>query len=144
MSENSSNNIPTSFYIVAGFFLVWNAIGLFMYYGQMTLSTEVIDAYGPEKAAWMYETPVWSNAAYAIAVTFGVLASIFLLMRKSWALPTYIISLLGILVQDLDAFVIRDGIGLWGNEALIIPPIVLLIAIVEIWYSKSVANRYYR
>jgi hypothetical protein len=110
----------------------------------MTMTPEMLASYGPVAAAFIEATPVWANAAYATAVTVGFIASILLLLRNRWALPAFIISFAGILLQDLESFVIRDVIGVFGSEAFIIPPLVFVIAIVEIWYSKSIANRYYR
>jgi hypothetical protein len=144
MSDDSNGKAPISFYIIGGLFLVWNVIGLLFYYQQMTLTPEAIASMGPEIAAFMEATPVWANAGYAIAVNAGVVASILLLMRKSWAFPAYVASLLGVLTQDFDAFVLRDVAGVFGSFAYYLPSFVILICVVELWYSRSVANRYYR
>jgi len=124
--------------------LVWNIIGLLFYYQQMTLTPEAIASMGPEIAAFMEATPVWANAGYAIAVNAGVVASILLLLRNSWALYLYVLSFLGVLIQDLDAFVLRDVAGVFGNFAYYLPSIVIIICLAEIWYTRSVANRYQR
>ncbi len=144
MSEDLNRNPSAAFYIIAGVFTTWNLIGLMLYYQHMSTPPEAFASLGPAKAAFIINTPVWANAAYATAVTFGVIASILLLLRKSWALPAYLISFASILVQDFESFVVRDVVAIFGNEAFIVPPLVLVIAIVEIWYARSVANRYYR
>jgi hypothetical protein len=144
MSDEPNGKPPVSFYVIGGVFLVWNLIGLMFYYQQMTLTPETLAGLGDEIAAFMEATPVWANAGYAIAVNAGVLASIFLLLRKSWAFPLYIASFLGVLTQDLDAFVLRDVAGVWGSSAYYLPSIVIIICIAELWYSRSVANRYQR
>ena len=144
MSDDLNGKAPTSFYVIGGIFFLWNFTGLALYYQQMTMPPEVLASFGPVKAAFIEATPVWANAAYATAVTIGFIASILLLLRKSWALPAFIVSFAGILVQDFESFVLRDVIAVFGSDAFFIPPVVLVIAIVEIWYSKSVANRYYR
>ncbi|MDH4054882.1 MAG: hypothetical protein OEW73_01120 [Gammaproteobacteria bacterium] len=144
MSDQLNGRPPASYYIIAGVFLVWNIIGLLFYYQQMTLTPEAIASMGPEIAAFMEATPVWANAGYAIAVNAGVVASILLLLRNSWALYLYVLSFLGVLIQDLDAFVLRDVAGVFGNFAYYLPSIVIIICIAEIWYTRSVANRYQR
>jgi len=144
MSDQLNGRPPASYYIIAGVFLVWNIIGLLFYYQQMTLTPEAIASMGPEIAAFMEATPVWANAGYAIAVNAGVVASILLLLRKSWAFHLYVLSFLGVLIQDLDAFVLRDVAGVFGNFAYYLPSIVIIICIAEIWYTRSVANRYQR
>jgi hypothetical protein len=133
-----------SYYVIGGVFLVWNLIGLMFYYQQMTLTSEALASMGGEVAAFMEATPVWANAGYAIAVNVGVIASIALLLKKSWAFPLYVLSFAGVLTQDLDAFVLRDVVAVWGSSSYYLPSIVIVICVVELWYSRSVANRYYR
>jgi len=144
MSDQLNGKPPASYYIIAGAFLVWNIIGLLFYYQQMTLTPEMIESMDPGVAAFMEATPVWANAGYAIAVNAGVVGSILLLLRKSWAFHLYVFSFLGVLVQDLDAFVLRDVAGVFGNFAYYLPSVVIIICIVELWYTRSVANRYQR
>jgi len=144
MSDELNGKPPTSYNIIAGVFLVWNLIGLMFYYQQMTLTPEMMASMGAEIAAFMDATPVWANAGYAIAVNAGVLASIALLLRKSWAFPLFALSFVGVLVQDFDAFVLRDVVAVWGSSAYYVPSAVIVIGLIELWYSRSVANRYYR
>ncbi len=144
MFDESNDTAPLSFYFIAGVFLIWNFAGLMLYYQQMTLTPEVLAALDPVKAAFMEATPKWATAAYATAVTAGVTACVFLALRKAWAVPAFMLSFAGVLIQDLDSFVIRDVVAVWGSDAYIVPPLVIVIALVEIWYSRSVADRYYR
>jgi len=144
MSDDLNANPPTSYYVIGGVFLVWNLIGLMFYYQQMTMTPEALASMGEEMVAFMEATPVWANAGYAIAVNVGVIASIALLMRKSWAFPLYGLSFAGVLTQDLDAFVLRDVVAVWGSSSYYLPSIVIIICVAELWYSRSVANRYYR
>jgi len=145
MSDELNGKPPTSFYIIGVVFLVWNIIG-FMFYLQHAMMTpetvpEGVDA---TMLAFMEATPVWATSAYAIAVNVGMLACVMLLMRRSIALPLYVVSLAGALVLDFDSFVLRDVVAIWGGGAYIVPSAVIIIGVVEIWYSRSVANRYYR
>ena len=143
MSDELNGKPPISYNIIAGVFLAWNLIGLMFYYQQMTLTPEMMASMGAEIAAFMEATPVWANAGYAIAVNAGVLASIALLLRKSWAFPLYVLSFVGVLAQDFDAFVLRDVAAVWGSSAYYVPSAVIVICLLELWYSRSVANRYY-
>lgn len=146
MSEELNEQPSMSYYIIAGVFLAWNLIGLMFYYQQMTMTPEIMQAAEMTAAqmAWMDATPVWANAAYATAVTLGVLASILLLLRNSFAFPAYVVSFACIIIQDIESFVLRSPTEAWGGGAYVIPVLVFAIAVIEIWYSKSVANRYYR
>ena len=145
MSDELNGNPPTSFYIIGVVFLVWNIIG-FMFYLQHAMMTpetvpEGVDA---TMLAFMEATPVWATSAYAIAVNVGMLACIMLLLRRSIAFPLFVVSLVGALILDFDSFVLRDVVAIWGGGAYIVPSAVIIVGVVEIWYSRSVANRYYR
>ena len=145
MSELQQGKPPVSYYATAGFFLIWNLIGLLFYYMQVTMTPEVMAAnFTPEQVAFMIGEPVWATAAYATAVNAGVVAALLLLLRKSLAKIFFIISFAAVLLQDLNAFVLSNGLEVWGMSGLYLPIIVIVICLIEIWYSRSVANRYYR
>ncbi len=133
---------PTSYWIIAAVFLVWNLIGLMFYYMQVTASPEVLAAsLTPEQLDFVNSTPVWATSAYAIAVTTGVLGAALLLLRRTVAVLLFIVSFAAVLMQDLDAFVLRNVLELWGNGALVLPSIVIVVCILEIWYSRSAKAR---
>jgi len=138
MSDQINGKPPTSFWIIAGVALVWNLIGMVIYYMQVTSSPEdLAKYYNDVELAFITSTPTWATSAYAIAVTAGVLACVFLLLRKAWALPMFMISLAGVFVQDIYAFVMADGIGVWGMKGTILPFIVFVIGVGLIFYSRS-------
>ena len=145
MSEESVATPPTSFYVIGATFLVWNVIGFLFYLQHAMLSPETApEGIDPAMLEFMAATPVWATSAYAIAVNVGVIASLLLLLRKSLARPLFVVSLAGALVMDIDSFVLRDVVAIFGNGAYIIPTTVIVVGIIEIWYAYSVANRYYR
>ena len=86
---------------------------------------------------FMAQIPVWATAAYATAVTAGVIGAVLLLLRKALALPFFVLSFVGVLIQDFDAFVLSDAIGVWGTNALTLPVVVIVICVFEIWYTRS-------
>lgn len=138
MSDETNGNPPAAFWVIAAVFFLWNLLGMMFYYMQVTMTPEVMaENFNEAQQAWMNSEPVWATSAYAIAVTAGVIACALLLMRKALALPFFILSLVAILVQDFNAFILSDWKAVWGNSALYLPTVVLLIAIVEIWYSRS-------
>ncbi len=145
MSDELNGKPPTSFYIIGAVFLVWNIIG-FMFYLQHAMMTpeNVPEGVNATMLAFMDATPVWATSAYAIAVNVGMLACIMLLLRRSIAFPLFVVSLVGALILDFDSFVLRDVVAIWGDGAYIVPSAVVIIGVVEICYSRSVANRYYR
>ncbi len=145
MSDNSNGKPPVAFWVISGVFLTWNLIGLMFYYMQVTMTPEFMaENFSDVQVAFMMSTPAWATAGYATAVNAGVIAALLLLMRKRWAKAFFIASFAGVLVQDFDAFVLSGAIEVWGTSALYLPTVVIVICVAEIWYSHSVADRYYR
>jgi hypothetical protein len=143
MSEETTSKPTTAYWVIAGILLVWNIIGLMFYYQQSTLTPEIMLDAGltAQQIAHITNTPAWGHSGYAIAVNAGVLGAILLLLRKAWAFPLFILSLVGALVQDLDAFVMRDALDAWGSSAIYLPLIVILVCVFEIWYARAAKQK---
>ena len=137
MSDVINGKPSTNFWIIGGAALVWNLIGLVFYVGQVSTTPEALAALTEAQQEFFLGTPTWATAAFAIAVNAGVLGSLFLLLRKTWAVPMLAISLLAIVVQDVDAFVLRDAFGIVGISSLVIPSMVFVIAIALLFYARA-------
>ena len=142
MSDAATGKPPLSFWIVAGIALAWNLIGLFMYYSGVSATPEQLQAvYSPEQYAAIEATPVWVTSAFAIATTFGVIASVVLLLRKAAAFPLFVVSFVALLVQDLYLFLLSDSLAVFGSSLLVIQGSVFLGGVIWIWYSRLARNR---
>jgi hypothetical protein len=141
MSDLLNGRPTTSFWIIGGAALVWNLIGFVLYYMHVTMAPEALAGFTDAQQDFFNSTPAWATAAYAIAVNGGALGSLFLLLRKAWAVPLYYLSFAGIIVQDLDAFVLRGGLDVWGSDGIILPAIVIVVGAVLIWYSRAAKDK---
>ncbi len=91
----------------------------------------------PEAERALYtDIPVWATSAYAIAVFGGTLGSIFLLMRKAWAIPAFIVSLVAIVVQMGHAFFMTAMLEVQGASAAVLPLLIVAVAIFLVWYAR--------
>jgi hypothetical protein len=137
MSDEMHGRPPLSFWIVAAVALVWNLIGLFMYYSGVGATPEELQAvYTPEQYAAIEATPMWVTSAFAIATTFGVIASIVLLLRKAMAYLLFVVSFAALLVQDLYLFLLSDSLAVFGSSLLVIQGSVFLGGVIWVWYSS--------
>jgi len=141
MSDVLNGRPTTNFWIIGGAALVWNLIGIIFYVGQVTMTAEALAKMTEAQQNFFITTPTWATAAFAIAVNAGALGSLFLLLRKTWAVPMFVVSLLAIVVQDVDAFVMRDAFGVLGVNAVIIPSMVFAIGIALLLYSRATKAR---
>ena len=138
MSDTFESRPGMTYWIIAGVALVWNLIGIFMFYLQVTATPEALaEYYTDAEVAFIVNTPAWATGAYAIAVFAGALGCVLLLLRKALAIPAFIVSLVGILLQNFYSFALGDGIEIWGTSGMILPAIVILIAVGLIAFASS-------
>ena len=141
MSEESSANPPRSFYVIGIAALVWNLLGVMQYVMRVTMSESAIAELPADQQAFINEIPVWANSAFAIATNAGALGCLLLLLRKSWAYPVLVISLLGVLVQDFHGFFVADGLAAYGGFGVVMTALVLAISAFLVWYAMNAREK---
>lgn len=142
MSETAVK-LPVWYWIVAIVALLWNLLGVLGFAGTIMVmaSADVQATLPPEMQAIYADVPVWSTIAYALAVFGGVLGAVALLIRKGWATPLFVLSLLGIIVSDIYSFAIARVQEISGTGAFIMPAIVLIVAIFLVWFSMMAKKK---
>ncbi|MGI9203195.1 MAG: hypothetical protein ACR2Q3_04260 [Woeseiaceae bacterium] len=108
------NKPPRSFYWIAGVGLAWNVVGLLAYLSQMTMSPEALAQLAEPQRAFMETRPMWASSAFAIAVNAGVIGCLLLLLRQSAARLVLIISLAAVMVQNIHAYGMSNGMEVFG------------------------------
>ena len=141
MNEETHSSVPTMFKVIAGVAVLWNVMGLIAYVGEMMASPEIVAELTEAEAALRLNVPIWSTAAYAIAVHAGTLGSIGLLIRKAWAAPVLVLSLAAVVVQQSYIFFMSDAVEVLGMTKMILPAVVLIVAIFLVWYSRSAIEK---
>ena len=136
----SSNKPGIIFWIIAVIALIWNLMGVMAYLAQAFMTDEA-KALLPEAEQAMYsDIPAWATAAFAFAVFGGFLGSLALLLRKKWATSLFIISLLGILVQQTYYFFVSNIMEEAGAADMVMPLMIVAIGIFLVYYSKGAAK----
>jgi len=137
MSESSKIRVGAAFWIVGILLLLWNIYGCFLYIMEMTMSdAEYAKLYGDVMAELRPTTPKWVPAFFAIAVWSGLLASLLLLLRKRWAVPVFILSMIGIVISMSWGIVNADMRAAAGTMGIVMPIIVGGIGLFQIWWSR--------
>ena len=116
--ETVSNHAPIWFKILGWILLIWNLMGLAVFVTSLALvnndeafqNTEFSDA----QIELIKSTPTWVNIAFGVAVIFGVLGCIALLLRKSAATPLLVLSLFGVIAQSTYVFLLSNSVELMG------------------------------
>ena len=143
MSEELISKAPKWFMIVAAVLLVWNLLGVMAYVMQVMMSPETLAALPQEQRELYENTPDWATAAFAVAVNFGALGCVLLLLRRNLAGLFLQLSLAGVLVQMFHSFFMSKSFEVFGPGGLVMPVMVIIIAIyLVVLAAKARTNRW--
>lgn len=133
---------PAWFWVVAVLALLWNLIGLWMYYAQLNMTPEQLAALPEAQRELQQAFPKWIWGMNALATIAGTIGSLLLLLRKRLATPVLWISLLAVLV--LFGYCLFPGRMLevlGAAQALPMPVTVTVIAAFLVWFARKSADR---
>jgi hypothetical protein len=146
LGEVTMKKPSTAFWVLAVLFLLWNLFGCSIYLVErMASDAAYTDFFGPKMASVRDLPPIWSNAAYAIAVWGGLLAAIMMLLRRGFAVPLFILSFLAAIISFAWGFTSSEYIEAAGGigAMAIMPVIVVLLGACEIFYSRRARSKGY-
>lgn len=139
MGEQVKSVVHWSFWVIAGFCFVWNAMGVMAYLSE--LSADSMTALPDAKRILTEQRPAWATAAFAVAVWGGALGCLLLLARKTVAFYLFVASLVGVIVQMYYNLVIAESTEVYGPFETTMTVLIPLIAIFLVWYSKFAESR---
>ncbi len=126
------------FWILAVVFLLWNIMGCSMYLLEMTMSDEAYaQSFGAEVASVRGDFPIWGITGYAIAVWSGLLAAILFLLRRRLSVPVFLFSLVMAIIGFIPSFTNSTLREAYGPQFWVMPLIVVVLGIVEVFYSRK-------
>ena len=131
---------PKWFLPVAIVALLWNLAGCVAYLSDVMMSPEDLAKMTMAQQAAYAARPAWSVAATAIAVWGGAAGCVGLIMRRSWAAPALVVSLVALVAQDASFFTISKTAPI-DTAALALQGCVLLIGVGLVLLSRRAAAR---
>ena len=135
------NPAPKWYLPVAILALLWNLLGCAAYLGDVMLTPDDIAKMSPAQQALYAARPAWAVSATAIAVWGGAAGCLGLVLRKRWALPLLLLSLAGVIVQDVALFVLSSAAAQAGTVAYVLQGLVLAIAIGLVLLARKAIAR---
>lgn len=132
---------PKWFRPVAIVALLWNLLGCAAYLADVSLKPEDVAKLPAAQQALYAARPAWSVGATAVAVWCGALGSLGLAMRKRWASWPLVLSLVGIVGQDLWLFGLSGAASAAGPVAFGMQGLVLVVGIALVLLARRAAER---
>ena len=137
----STNKAPLHLWIVGAVTLLWNAVGAFDYVAMQLRIGPYMSRFTPEQLEYFDGFPAWTVAAWALGVWGSLLGSLFLLLRKRWAVWLFGIAIAGLAVTTLHNFVLTDGAAVMGSGAAVFSAVIWAIALFLFFYARAMAKR---
>ena len=136
-----SNKPPIWFWVVSVLFLLWNLSGVYSYLDMKFNQVEILESLTQAQRELFEAFPAWATAAFAIGVFGGTLASIGLLLRKKWAKPLFVVSLVAAIAQFINWLFIQNSPEAFGAEAYTMPVIVVVLGVLQILFSGKAIQK---
>ena len=134
----SSAALPRWFKPVALLAIVWNAFGVAMYLSTVGVFGDPTVGMSEAEKAAASSIPAWAIGAFAIGTFGGLIGSIALLLRKSWAQPVLVVSLLALLVLEGWAVFLS---GTVDRFSLVLAIVIVVVAIYLAWLATQARRR---
>ncbi|MDW5288428.1 hypothetical protein [Formosa sp. PL04] len=125
-----STKLPIWYWIVTGFYLLWNGLGVQQYFIQANNTEAFRSKLTEAQLQDILEMPTWVMRAYAVAVMLGFLASILLMARRKFAYPIALTSLIAVIAQMSYLFFVVKP------QTILMPILVLIFSVLLLLFSK--------
>ncbi len=125
------------FWVIAVIAILWNLMGVSAFLMDMMVTPEQLADMDEGMRSLHESSPIYQKIVYGLAVFTGLLGSIALALRKSWAIPIFLVSLICVVLQLIISVAATDALNILGPTALILPSAVILIAAFLYWHSRN-------
>jgi len=138
-----SARTPWHLWIVAILGLLWNSIGAVDFTLTQLKNELYLKSCTPEQLEYFSRIPLWVVGAWGLGVYGGFLGSIFLLLRRRWAVWTYGGSLVGAVLTPIYSYGMSDGLKIMGGGAgpIVFSAVIVVIAALLLVYARAQAAR---
>ncbi|HEY0026505.1 MAG TPA: hypothetical protein VGC35_01415 [Allosphingosinicella sp.] len=130
---------PGWFRIAAVIAILWNAFGVFQYLSSVGLFGDPLVSLDPAQRAAAESIPAPVIAAFAIGTLAGLVGSIGLLIRKRWAMPMLVVSLVALAV--LEGWIVFASGNLEAFGGIALPLTIVVVAALLAWLATHARGR---
>lgn len=139
-ASSTAGATPRHLWVVGILALIWNAFGAFDYVMTQMNVESYVGQFTEEQREFMASYPSWAVAGWAVGVWGALLGAIALLLRRSWAVYLFGVSLVGMVISFAYSLLIGDSPAMGAGEYAFMV-VIWVIAIALFLYSRAMAKR---
>ncbi len=132
---------PLWFTLVSAVAVLWNIAGLLAVVSDLRLSLGDVSHLSPAQQALYAARPLWSVASSILAVVSGTVGSVGLAIRRRWSITALIVSLLGVIGQDVSLLLMSPLASSVNRTAVVMQSMVVVVALALIGLAKRADQR---
>ena len=136
----ATNKPPIWFWVVSVLGLLWNLSGVANYLFNAYAQEAILETLNQAQRELFEAIPAWATACFALAVFSGSIGGIGLLLRKKWAKPLFIISLVTSTAQFIHWLFVQNAPEVFPNSYTM-PLLVTVIGIGLILFSNAAIKK---
>lgn len=138
MTDIASAKAPTSFWIISGLSLVWNAFGGIDYTMTRMRNLDYLSQAGDPQVllTWIDSFPIWAQILWPLGVWGSLLGSVLLLLRSRHAATAFLVSLGGAIGSFAYQFSTQAPAALDTAANKVIPLVIVAIVIFLWWFAR--------
>lgn len=129
-------SVPAWYWLVAIAALLFEASGAYLFATSLSLDPETLPL---DQRALIEATPQWMTICWGLAIGLGLAGALGLLMRRRFAEPLLLGSLLAVLLQFAGILFVRELRELTPESHLAVPIVVTLFAY-GFWQTAKLAR----
>lgn len=133
------NKTPIWYWVICVLGFVWNCGGAYDYVMTRTQNEAYMGQFPPELLEYFYNMPILMDITWPLAVWAGLLGWLSLLLRRSWAVPLFILSFVCMLV-NFGYMMFDGGMALqaeyMGATSYLFTAMIIAIGAFAVWFSR--------
>jgi hypothetical protein len=119
--------------------LLWELFGIYSYLMHVGVFPQM--EMDDSARSLMESNPPFVTALFAIAVFSGAIGTLGLVLRRAWARPVLIVSLLAVVLQFGSWLTLTDAVAVIGPSVFAMPAVIVLAGVLLVWLATLAGRR---